>query len=144
MIEHGKPFEPIAYNNTVYCTHQGLNLNNGIGMQVKPTVSNKNDFLPQTSDKAPISGALKNDNNPYKKNNKKKEISMKFTVTLYEIIKSILNYPDLILTNRLQFLVCVYCNRSQKTSQHVQNKNVRHETKSTGVTVVLYTLWRLL
>ena len=30
------------------------------------------------------------------------------------------------------------------TSQHVKNKKVRHETKSSGVTVVLYTLWRLL
>lgn len=47
-------------------TYQGLNLNNGIGTQVNPTVSNKNDFLPQTSDKAPMSGALKNDKNPYK------------------------------------------------------------------------------
>ena len=30
------------------------------------------------------------------------------------------------------------------TSQRVKNKKVRHETKSSGVTVVLYTLWRLL
>ena len=48
------------------------------------------------------------------------------------------------LTNRLHFAVCVYCSRSQMTSQDVKNKNVRHETKSSGVTVVLYTLWRLL
>ena len=47
------------------------------------------------------------------------------------------------LTNRLHFPVCVYCNISQMTSQHVKNKKVRHETKSSGVTVVLYTLWRL-
>ena len=47
-------------------TYQGLNLNNGIGTQVNPTVSNKNDFRPQTSDKAPMSGALRNDKNPYK------------------------------------------------------------------------------
>ena len=40
--------------------------------------------------------------------------------------------------------MCVYCNRSQKTSQRVKNKKVRHETKSSGVTVVLYTLWHLL
>ena len=39
---------------------------------------------------------------------------------------------------------CVYCNRSQMTSQPAKNKNVRHETKSSGVTVVLYTLWRVL
>ena len=30
------------------------------------------------------------------------------------------------------------------TSQRVKNKKVQHETKSSGVTVVLYTLWRLL
>ena len=38
------------------------------------------------------------------------------------------------------FSVCVYCNRSQMTSQRVKNKKVRHETKSSGMTVVLYTL----
>ena len=48
------------------------------------------------------------------------------------------------LTNRLHFSVRVYRNRSQMTSQRVKNKKVRHETKSSGVTVVLYTLWRLL
>ena len=44
----------------------------------------------------------------------------------------------LYLTNRLHFPVCVYCNRSQMTSQRVKNK--KYETKSSGVTVVLYTL----
>ena len=34
----------------------------------------------------------------------------------------------LYLTNRLHFPVCVYCNRSQMTSQRVKNKKVRHET----------------
>ena len=42
----------------------------------------------------------------------------------------------LYLTNR--------SNRSQMPSQCVKNKKVRHETKSSDVTVVLYTLWRLL
>ena len=32
--------------------------------------------------------------------------------------------------------------RSQLTSLRVKNKKVRHETKSSGVIVVLYTLWR--
>lgn len=36
----------------------------GIGIQVKNTVNNKNNFRPQTSDKAPIKGALKNDRIP--------------------------------------------------------------------------------
>ena len=44
------------------------------------------------------------------------------------------------LTNRLHFPVRVYFNRSQITSQRVKNKIVRHETKSSGMTVVLYTL----
>ena len=47
---------------------------------------------------------------------------------------------EVCLTNRLHFSVRVYCNRSQKTSQRVKNKKVRHETKSSGVIVVLYTL----
>ena len=37
------------------------------------------------------------------------------------------------------FSVCVYCDRSQ-TSHRANNKKVRHETKLSGVTVVLYTL----
>jgi len=36
----------------------------GIGIQVKNTVNNRNNFLPQTSDKAPINGALRNDRIP--------------------------------------------------------------------------------
>lgn len=45
-------------------TYHGLNLSNGIGAHVKNTVNNKNDFLPQTSDNAPISGADKKDKVP--------------------------------------------------------------------------------
>lgn len=36
----------------------------GIGKHVKNTVINKKNFLPHTSDRAPISGALKNDRIP--------------------------------------------------------------------------------
>jgi hypothetical protein len=36
----------------------------GIGRHVNVTVNSRNIFLPQTSDKAPIKGALKNDNIP--------------------------------------------------------------------------------
>jgi hypothetical protein len=43
-----------------------LILINGIGRQVKKTDNNKNTFLPQISDIAPIIGALKNDKIPYK------------------------------------------------------------------------------
>ena len=39
------------------------------------------------------------------------------------------------LTNRLHFSVCVYCNRSQMTSQRVKNKKVRDEVE---YLVVLY------
>ena len=41
-----------------------LTLINGIGKHVKKTDNNKNTFLPQISDIAPIKGALKNDNIP--------------------------------------------------------------------------------
>ena len=40
------------------------------------------------------------------------------------------------LTNRLYFPVCVYCNRSQVKSVCKEQK-VRHETKSSGVTLFL-------
>ena len=33
------------------------------------------------------------------------------------------------LTNRLHFSVCVYCNRSQMTSQCAKNKKVRDEVE---------------
>lgn len=45
--------------------HHGLVLINGIGTHVKNTVSKRNDLLPHTSDKAPISGALMNDKKPF-------------------------------------------------------------------------------
>ncbi len=48
--------------NTV--AHHGLNLRSGMGRQVKNTVTSKNDFLPHTSERAPISGALRNDRIP--------------------------------------------------------------------------------
>lgn len=47
-------------------TYHGLNLSIGIGRHVKNTVSSRNDFLPQTSDNAPIRGALRNDSRPWK------------------------------------------------------------------------------
>lgn len=64
----------LSFESTVFTSlykiidsYHGLNLNNGIGTQVNPTVSRTNDFLPQTSDRAPMRGALRNDKNPYKK-----------------------------------------------------------------------------
>lgn len=44
--------------------YHGLIFNKGIGAHVKNTVSKRNDFLPHTSDRAPIRGALKNDSRP--------------------------------------------------------------------------------
>jgi len=37
----------------------------GIGAQVKNTVTTRKNFLPHTSDKAPTSGALRKESNPY-------------------------------------------------------------------------------
>ena len=43
------------------------------------------------------------------------------------------------LTNRLHFPVSVYCNRSHADDVIAcKEQNVRHETKSSGATVVLY------
>lgn len=47
-------------------THQGLIRMRGIGAQVKNTVKRRKDFRPQTSDNAPMRGALRNDNIPYR------------------------------------------------------------------------------
>lgn len=44
--------------------HHVLICINGMGAQVKKTVKMRNSFLPHTSDKAPINGALRNDKRP--------------------------------------------------------------------------------
>lgn len=46
------------------CTNHGLIFISGIGAQVKNTVSSRKDFRPHTSDRAPMSGALRNDSKP--------------------------------------------------------------------------------
>ena len=58
-----KRISPIKERNSTY---HGLNLSIGMGRHVKNTVSSRNDFLPQTSDNAPIRGALRNDRRPWK------------------------------------------------------------------------------
>ena len=60
-----------------------------------------------------------------------------YIVLYFEWYYIALHYT-LYVTNRLHFSVRVHCNRSQMTSQRVKNKKVRHEMKSSGVTVVLY------
>lgn len=49
-------------NNAMF--YQALTVKRGIGAQVKKTVMSRKNFLPQTSDRAPISGALRKDNKP--------------------------------------------------------------------------------
>lgn len=49
------------------CSYHGLIFISGMGAHVKKTVSSKKDLRPQTSDNAPIRGALKNDNRPWKR-----------------------------------------------------------------------------
>lgn len=45
-------------------TYHGLIFISGIGAQVKDTVKSRNGFRPQTSERAPTSGALKKDSIP--------------------------------------------------------------------------------
>lgn len=54
--------------NFEMATNHGLIFISGIGAQVKNTVSSKKDFRPQTSDRAPINGALRKDNKPCEEN----------------------------------------------------------------------------
>lgn len=44
--------------------HHVLSCIKGMGAQVKNTVNIRNNFLPHTSDKAPINGALRKDKRP--------------------------------------------------------------------------------
>lgn len=48
-------------------SYHGLIFISGMGAHVKKTVSSKKDLRPQTSDNAPIRGALRNDNRPWKR-----------------------------------------------------------------------------
>lgn len=57
-------FQPAQDNTFEFCTYHGLIFISGMGAHVKKTVSSKKDFRPHTSDSAPISGALRNDNRP--------------------------------------------------------------------------------
>lgn len=50
--------------NTIEKTYQELIHISGIGTQVKKTVMRRKNFLPQTSESAPMSGALRNDRMP--------------------------------------------------------------------------------
>jgi hypothetical protein len=45
-------------------TYHGLILISGIGKQVKKTVPRRKGFLPQTSERAPMSGALRKESRP--------------------------------------------------------------------------------
>lgn len=49
---------------TIVKYHQWLSFMKGMGEQVKVTVSRRNGLRPNTSDIAPISGALRNERNP--------------------------------------------------------------------------------
>lgn len=51
---------------TGFFTYHGLIFISGMGAHVKKTVSSKKDLRPQTSDRAPMRGALRNDNRPWK------------------------------------------------------------------------------
>lgn len=51
---------------TGFFTYHGLIFISGMGAHVKKTVSSKKDLRPQTSDSAPMRGALRNDNRPWK------------------------------------------------------------------------------
>lgn len=53
--------------------YQALTVKRGIGAQVKKTVMSRKNFLPQTSDRAPISGALRKDNKPCQQQEHKTE-----------------------------------------------------------------------
>lgn len=57
----------ILATHTSAWTHQTLRCMRGMGAQVNVTVSKRNGFRPQTSDRAPISGALRKDNIPCNK-----------------------------------------------------------------------------
>ena len=59
---------PLSHTHTLSLSlsfsHHGLILMKGMGAHVKKTVRRRKDFLPQISDRAPISGAERNDRKP--------------------------------------------------------------------------------
>lgn len=62
-------------------THHGLTVSRGIGKQVKKTVPRRKGFLPHTSDRAPMSGALRKESRPWRRRKEKpSQSSDAFTV----------------------------------------------------------------
>lgn len=53
-------------------THHGLILISGMGKQVKNTVPRRKGFLPHTSDRAPMRGALRKDSRPWRRKQKQR------------------------------------------------------------------------
>lgn len=64
MIQHS--IYCCQLSTTAVITYQGLILSRGIGAQVKKTVRRRNDFLPHTSDNAPMRGALRKERIPWR------------------------------------------------------------------------------
>lgn len=59
-----KKKDMILYKDQEIWAHHGLIFISGMGAHVKKTVSSRKDLRPHTSDRAPISGALRNDSRP--------------------------------------------------------------------------------
>ena len=79
-------------------TYHGLNCRRGIGMQVKKTVTSRKDLRPQTSERAPISGAHRKDNIPWK------EIEIP-----HYFVSEFIDYKQ-------SLFYCKICHRSQRNS----------------------------
>lgn len=62
----GRPGPLLLRLSCHHHTHHGLIFIRGMGAQVKNTVKRRNDFLPQTSERAPMRGALRKDSRPWK------------------------------------------------------------------------------
>lgn len=54
-------------DDTRLSTHHGLTVIRGMGKQVKKTVPRRKGFLPHTSDRAPMSGALRKESRPWRR-----------------------------------------------------------------------------
>lgn len=88
----------ILYKDQEIWTHHGLIFISGMGAHVKKTVSSRKDLRPHTSDRAPISGALRNDSRPWKKNKKTKHVrtlcygqqcnNLEYTVKYTKVLKN--------------------------------------------------------
>lgn len=83
---------PDSQDDERLSTHHGLMAIRGIGKQVKKTVPSRKGFLPHTSDRAPMSGALRKESRPWGRTQKQSQSSHPILHFLNAFLKAVVHF----------------------------------------------------